>query len=168
MPATKAGNGKWMQWALGLSLGVNLLVVGVVAGAAYRFDGPHSGPSGTMRNFGTPYIVALEKDRRREVFKQLRQTRTDGPMTREARRALYDEAVLAIREEPFDLDRVIGVLDKQRNASVGVQQAAQAAWLAEIAGMDARARAAYADRLQEVLERHSGGKREKGKLRETD
>ncbi len=168
MAPTKARNGMWMRWALGLSLGVNLLVVGVVAGAAYRFDGPHGGPSGNMRNFGTPYIAALEKDRRREIFKQLRQTRTDAPMTREARRGLYDEAVDAIRAEPFDLDRVTAVLDKQRNASMGVQQAAQAAWLAEIAEMTAPARAAYADRLQEVLERDPRGKREKGKPRQED
>lgn len=168
MAPTKAGNGKWMRWALGLSLGVNLLVAGLVAGAAYRFDGPHGRSIGSMRDFGTPYIAALDKDSRREIFRHMRQTAANGPMTREERRALYNEAVLAIRAEPFDKDRVIRVLDSQRTASVGAQQAAQAAWLAQVEAMDASARAAYADRLQEVLNRDTKRKRDKAEPRQQD
>lgn len=151
----------WMKWALGLSLGLNLLVVGLVAGAAYRFDGPHGGPGANRHDFGAPYIIALPEDRRRAIFKELRAGRQDKSTSRAARRALYAEAVAAIRAEPFDLARVTGVLDTQRDATIGVQQAAQSAWLAEIASMDAPARAAYADRLQEVLAR--GPKRDRKK-----
>lgn len=166
MAQTGVENGKWMRWALAVSLGVNLLVVGLVAGAAYRFDGPHGKPIGSMRDFGTPYIAALEKDRRREIFRQLRKSSEAGSMTREARQALYGEAVTALRAVPFDLARVSAVLEQQRLAASGVQQAAQGAWLAEIAAMDAPARAAYADRLQEVLTRGPKRKHDQGKPRQ--
>lgn len=152
---------KRMKWALGLSLGLNLLVVGLVAGAAYRFDGPHGGPGASRHDFGAPYIIALPDDRRRAIFKNLRADRQDKFTSRAARRALYAEAVAAIRAEPFDPARVTAVLDTQREATLGVQQAAQSAWLAEIASMDAAARDAYADRLQEVLAR--GPKRDREK-----
>jgi len=161
-------NGKWMRWALGLSLGVNLLVVGLVAGAAYRFDGPHGGPGGSARDFGTPYIAALAKDRRREIFKGLRQDRPAGHLDRAARRALYSEVVQALRADPFDVTRVRSVLDQQASASVTVQQAVQDAWLAEIASMDASERAAYADRLQEVLARGPKHKKDQRKSRQDD
>ncbi|WP_339762351.1 periplasmic heavy metal sensor [uncultured Sulfitobacter sp.] len=153
MASKLTGNGKWMRWALGLSLGVNLLVAGLVAGAAYRFDGPHGGAGGNMRDYGTAYIIALEKERRRDLFNELRRNKPAGHLTRTARRALYSEVVSAIRAEPFDIARVRSALDQQANASVAVQQAVQDAWLKELASMDDTARAAYAGRLQEVLSR---------------
>ncbi len=157
MADQKIRSSKRMRWALGLSLAVNLLVVGLVAGAAYRVGGPHEGadggPGGNLRNYGTPYIAALPQDRRRAIFKDLRANTGVGHMNRAARRAQYDQALEALRAVPFDLARVGAVLDAQREATLGVQQAVQDAWLTEIAAMDAPARAAYADRLQEVLER---------------
>ncbi|MCX8224497.1 MAG: periplasmic heavy metal sensor [Sulfitobacter sp.] len=168
MASKMTGNGKWMRWALGLSMGANLLIVGLVAGAAYRFDGPHGGPGSSMRNFGTPYILALEKGDRRAIFKELRQNKPAGHMNRAARRALYTEVVSAMRAEPFDLSRVQSVLDQQASASVAVQQAVQNAWLAEIAAMDPTARAAYADRLQEVLTRSAKRQQEQRKQRQND
>ncbi|WP_341234160.1 periplasmic heavy metal sensor [uncultured Sulfitobacter sp.] len=153
MASEKTGNGRWMRWALGLSLGVNLLIAGLVVGAAYRFDGPHGGGGSSMRAYGTPYIMALEDERRRDLFKELRQNKPAGHLTRRARRALYEEVVSAIRAEPFDVARVRSALDQQANASVAVQQAVQDVWLKEIETMDDAARAAYADRLQDVLSR---------------
>lgn len=144
---------RWLRVALGISLGVNLLVVGLIAGAAYRFHGPQGGPRGAMHSYGTPYIMALPDDRRRAIFRNLRDTKADGGMTRAERRALYDQVVAALRTVPFEVGQVTQVLDQQRTATLRVQEAAQAAWLAEIAGMTDADRAAYADRLQELLSR---------------
>lgn len=163
MVTERSRNAKLMRWALGLSLGVNLLVLGLVAGAAYRTDGPHGGGKGTMRNYGTPYIIALPDDRRRAIFKDMRQNDRDRSVSRDARRAQYAEALTALRSDPFDRSRLVAILETQRTATLDVQQAVQDAWLAEIAAMDTAARAAYADRLQEVLERGPKRKRDKDK-----
>ena len=74
----------------------------------------------------------------------------------------------ALRADPFDVTRVRSVLDQQASASVTVQQAVQDAWLAEIASMDASERAAYADRLQEVLARGPKHKKDQRKSRQDD
>ena len=74
-------------------------------------------------------------------------------MSRRARRAMYDQIIVALRADPFDPAAVRKVLDAQRRAALGVQDAGQAAWLAKITDMDSAARAQYADRLQQVLER---------------
>ena len=105
---------KTLRWALGLSLGVNLLVLGLVAGAAYRFDGPHGGAIRHMRDYGTPYVMALPEERRRAVFADARKGREDKSVSRAARRALYQEALTAIRAEPFDPAEARRVLDLQR------------------------------------------------------
>ncbi len=163
--------GRWLRAALGLSLAVNLLVVGLIAGAAYRFHGPHAVPHGmprgAMHSYGTPYIMALPDDRRRAVFRDLRGKKDGGDMSRAARRALYDQVILALRAVPYEQQQVTQLLDRQRKATLRVQEASQTAWLAELAGMSDAERAAYADRLQDVLSRgrkrmHGGQKRRMG------
>ena len=154
---------KTLRWALGLSLGVNLLVLGLVAGAVYRFDGPHGGAMRHMRDYGTPYVMALPEERRRAVFVDARKGREDKSVSRAARRALYQEALTAIRAEPFDPAEARRVLDLQRDATLTVQQTVQNAGLAELAQMSAPERAAYADRVEEMLKRGKKGKRDGAK-----
>lgn len=154
MAAELTRNDKVLRWALGASLGVNLVIVGMIAGAAYRFNGPHAGPMENMRSYGTPYIRALPDDHRRAVFDGLRKKKDSRILPRAARRALYDQTIAALRAEPFDLDRITMVLDAQRDATLGVQQSVQSAWLAEIASMSTKARTDYADRLETMLDHH--------------
>lgn len=161
MAEIRTGRARYMRWALALSLGVNLLILGLVAGAAYRFDGPHGRSGGSMRSYGTPYIMALPEDTRRGMFRELRRDQQDRSMSRAARRAQYDAALEILRSDAFDPVRLAAVLQDQRDAALDVQQLVEQAWLAEIGQMDADARAAYADRLQEVLEK--GPKRGRGK-----
>ncbi|MGC1495880.1 MAG: periplasmic heavy metal sensor [Sulfitobacter sp.] len=147
-----------MRWALALSLGVNLVFVGLFAGAAYRNAGgpgaPWRGEGPGMRNYATPYVQALPRETRRELHLGLR--RGDGqakPLSREERRALYQQMLSVLRADSFDPTAAKNVLSAQRDAILGVQSAAQAAWLDEIAQMDAPERAAYADELEKVLKR---------------
>jgi len=151
---------KILRWALGLSLGLNLAVVGLVVGAAYRFDGPHGGPMRHMRDYGTPYVMALPKERRHAVFMNARKGRDDKSVSRTARRALYQEALTAIRADPFDVAEARRVLDLQRDATLTVQQTVQDAWLAELAKMPAEERAAYAIRVEEMLKHGKKGNKD--------
>lgn len=160
MAETQTKKAKLLQWALALSVGINLVIVGLVAGAAYRFDGPHGRPGGNMRSYGTAYIMALPEDTRHGIFRELRRDKQDRRLTRAARRGQYDAALEVLRSDPFDPARMQEILDAQRDAALGVQQAAEKAWLTEIAQMDSDARAAYADRLQETLDQ--GSKRRPG------
>ena len=144
-----------LPWLLGVSLALNLLVIGAFAGAAYRHaggPGARGEPPG-VRGYGSPYVQALPREARRELGRALRGGSEGKAMSRAARRALYDEMLVALRRDPFDPAAAEAVLQAQRTAVDGVQRRAHSAWLAEIAGMDAAARADYADTLEEVLER---------------
>ena len=157
-------SGRWLRWAFGLSLAVNLLVRGAVSGAAYRHavgPGAHGGAGPGARSYGTPYVQALPRSERREIFRALRGSDEGKVMSRTARRALFDRMLTALRADPFDADTVTSILAEQRAASQGVQRIAENAWFERVRLMDARARAAYADRLEDVLRRGSKRHRER-------
>ncbi len=146
-----------MRWALALSLGVNLLFVGIFAGAAYRHAGGadvRGGEGPGMRNYATPYVHALPREKRHALHRSLRQGNGQAaPLSRDARRALYQQMLTVLRTDPFDPIAAQNVLTAQRDAILGVQSAAQSAWLVEVTQMAANERAAYADALENVLKR---------------
>lgn len=147
-----------------VSLTLNLLFVGVFAGAVWRNAGPDGqarrGPA--LQNYAAPYVQALPRDERRALHRAMR---ADHPKPdRKARYAVYAQMLAALRAAPFDPGAVQSVLDGQRDASVGVQQAAQDQWMMTVTAMSAEERAAYADSLEERLKR---GPRSKGKKRDS-
>ncbi len=148
---------RMMRWALALSLGVNLLFVSLFAGAAYRnagAPGMRGGEGPGMRSYATPYVQALPRETRRALHHSLRSG--DGkakPLSRGARRALYQEMLKVLRADAFDPNAAEKVLSAQRDAILGVQSAAQSAWLVEVAKMTADERAEYADQLEKTLKR---------------
>ncbi len=146
-----------MKWVLAASLGANLLFVGAFAGAAYRHaggPGARSGEGPGMRSYATPYVQALPRETRRAMVQSLRgDTQGGAPLSRKARRALYLEMVSVLRATPFDPAAAENVLTMQRDAVLGVQSAAQSAWLAQVTAMAPDERATYADTLEKLLER---------------
>lgn len=152
---------RW-RWLLGLSLALNLVFLGLVAGAAYRFaGGPGTSGSAGMRSYATPYLMALPREARRDLHRQVRGDEGSPLPTRAVRRALYDDVLRALRVEPFEPAVVRATLQKQGDTARQVQEVAHAAWLAQVTAMSAQDRAAYADRLEEVLTRGPKGKRPK-------
>lgn len=140
----------WVKLLLGASLALNLLIIGVVAGAVSRMDGPVRAAA----SYAMPYVVALERDQRREIFDEIREETRAGKLPgRKARRAFYQEMIAAIQADPFDRGAVEAVLARQRESVIGVQQVAQAAWLERIEALPLEARQAYAERLRNVLKR---------------
>lgn len=146
---------------LGLSLALNLLFVGLIAGAVWRNQGGpgprFAGPG--LQSYAAPYVHALPRAERRALNRSIRAAHPR--LGREARRAVYGEMLTALRATPFDVAAVQEVLDGQRRAILGVQEAAQSKWMAAISAMSDAERQAYADRLQELIEkrRHNRGKR---------
>ncbi|MFG6558200.1 periplasmic heavy metal sensor [Sulfitobacter sp. 1A15258] len=153
-----------MRLALGLSLALNVMILGALGGAMWRHGGP--GPRGAgdlpgLRSYASPYVQTLPPETRHELHSKMRASGKAHHLDREARRALYDEMLAALRAEPFQADVAAAVLAAQGEAAAGVQQVAHDAWLAEVSAMDAAARQDYADKLQQRLE--AGPPRKKGK-----
>ena len=153
-----------MRVALGLSLALNVMILGALGGAMWRHGGP--GPHGGgdlpgLRSYASPYVQALPPEARRGLHGKMQASGKVHHLDREARRALYDEMLTALRAEPFQADVAAAVLAAQGEAAAGVQQVAHDAWLAEVSAMDAAARQDYADKLQQRLE--AGPPRKKGK-----
>ena len=147
---------------LGASLALNLLVIGLIAGAAWRHGGGpgkgwHHAPPG-LQSYAAPYVRALPREARRDLHRGLR--REVGGAGRAERRALYAEMLAALRATPFDAAAVEAVLGTQRERVLALQAAGQARWLATVTAMTPEARARYADRLEEELRRRPGRRKD--------
>ena len=150
------------RWVLGASLALNLVFVGLFAGAGYRhangFDPGARAGGPDIRGYGAPYVRALPQSSRQSFGSAMRAL-NKGPQSRSARRAQYQSILVALRSDPFDESALTAALDQQRSAILDVQAAAQSLWLAEVSGMSPAARADVADRLERMLNRKPGKRR---------
>ncbi|MEO9684136.1 MAG: periplasmic heavy metal sensor [Tateyamaria sp.] len=146
----------WVKVLLAVSLGLNLAVAGVVAGFVLR-GGPQDARRANM-GYATPYVLALPRELRREVFGKVRR---DGTVPdRSARRANYTAMINALSATPFDANAVQIVLDRQSDGASRAQAAGQTAWLEVVTGFDDAERANYVTRMKEEMSRK--GPRRKG------
>lgn len=148
--------GRGLRVALVLSVMLNLLVVGVLAGGAIR--GPHDGPAGLP---GQPDIRALWRALPSDARADLRSMggergfpgeRAPRP-SREERRARAAEMnariLTALRADPFDAPGFSQLMDGDREALARRLDAVREAFAAEVADLSPAERQAMADRLQE-------------------
>lgn len=140
----------WIRILLGVSLALNLAVIGLAVGAALRLGGP-----GADRRPPPPVGALLYRELPREDRRLLRSHAIGDRDTRHARRQADALAVdAALRATPFDRAALQAVLDRQAQHRIDRQRSVQRAWLERVSRMSAEDRAAYADRLQEALRRH--------------
>jgi len=164
-------SGRGMRVLLGISLALNLLVVGVVVGSNFGNRGEwRNGPGGggkAMRGTESAigiYGRALSKSERRAVGRAIRASGRDnaGSGVRALRgqlRALAGEAVTLLRADDFDAAAFRDVLNRQQGLIQGVAGNAQTALVDYVDTMSGEARAAYADRLEDVMTRGPKKKR---------
>lgn len=136
----------WVRILLGVSLALNLAVIGLAIGAAVRFGGP----DGAHRP-SPPMGAILYRELPREDRKALRGRAFGSREEHAAKRR--DEAVAidaALRAVPFDAAALGAFLDRQARDREAFQSAVQEAWLARVSGMSDAERAAYADRLMQA------------------
>lgn len=155
----------WVKVLLGLSLAFNLGIVGLVGGFALRSDGPirNAGPG---LGYAMPYVIALEREARRDIFRTVRED-PDLP-SRTDRRAHFADMLEALRADPMDRAAVEAVLSRQAKGVSDVQLRAQSAWLAKVVEMSADERVQYADKVEDILKRgpkrgKKNGEKKKGK-----
>lgn len=156
---TKLSTPRGFKILLGVSLAFNLVVLGLVAGAALRDDPPRrGGGGGGSVSYARPYLQALPPEDRRTIFAATRPLEGEKG-GRAARRALYNEVTEILRSETFDREAVKAVLSKQTDVTLGLQQAAQAHWLDLIEEMGLQERRDYADTVDEIVQRRGAKKR---------
>lgn len=138
----------WLRLAFGASLALNLLVIGLVAGTAFRYggkDGMRPPPS----SFGATMYRQLSRDDRRALRAAMK---NGGPKDQFARRKSEAQAIgAALRADPFDADAVETLLEGQASQRRDWQMSVQTAWMARLEKMSPAERTAYADRLEQAL-----------------
>jgi len=141
----------WLRILLGVSLALNLLVLGLALGAAIRFGGPDRGRPSTP--LGVLLFHELPRADRRALREEHLGAREDRAAQRRADAAELDAALRAV---PFDSARVAAFLVAQAARHRDLDRSMRAAWLRRVAQMTDAERAAYADRLAEAMERRGG------------
>lgn len=153
-PAAERAGGmkRWLKLVLAGSLALNLAVIGVAAGAAWRHAGDkRHGPR--PPDVSAMIFRELDKDTR----KQLRQEAGGSHGSYARRREAEAAAVIsALRKEPFDAGALLAELQRQAEARHGFHLKVQQAWVRKAADMTAPERVEFAARMeQRILARGS-------------
>lgn len=155
-PAAAPRSPLWMRITLVVSLSLNLLIIGVVAGAmATRGDDRRGPPTlGPARDLGpVPFIVALAPEDRRSLARSMRSEAGPLRQNRQELQARFEALLVALRADPFDAQAVSDLLGEQRSVGAARQAIGERLLLDHLAGLTAAERAAYADRLDKSLKR---------------
>ena len=141
---------RWMQILLVVSLALNVLIVGAIGGAVlskekWHHHGPHA------KGGGGPLTRALSPEDRRSIGRQMHAALRDLGETREERRVEFQGLLSDLRSEPFDAEPVRQRMDRLHSGFAEKFQLGQQLLLERLEVMTPEARAAYADRLEEVL-----------------
>lgn len=148
--------GRGLRIALAVSVALNLAVVGVVAGGAWRMGG-EGRPSASVRDLGFgPFAVALNDEDRRELRRAFLRLAPDLRETRTAMRADLAAVLAALRAEPFSPDSLRSALDRATARTAERLALGQELIFDRIAAMSPDARRAFADRLEQGMSRGRG------------
>jgi uncharacterized membrane protein len=149
----------WVKVALVLSLGLNLAILGVIAGAWISPDGPRQTRiDAAARDMGaTPFVRALEHEDRRALFEAMRREAEPLRQNRDELRLRFEALLGALRADPFDPFEVQSLLALQRGAATERQMIGERLLVDRLAAMSPAARDAFADRLEEGLRRGGRG-----------
>lgn len=144
-----------MRWILGISLALNLIFVGLFAGAAIRHAKEGGGPRAgghPMQNYGGPLARSLPREARRDLRRGLLKEVT-GITSRAERQLLFQQIKEGLREVPFDPDAMAAILATQSNVAQQIQTYGQDKWLSLVSEMTDEERFAVAVRLEDALNR---------------
>jgi uncharacterized membrane protein len=146
---------QWSKLILVASLGLNLVVVGLVAGA--WSNGPKRGERGGGASWVSgPFGRALSDEDRKalgEAFRKNPEHRERLGKRRGEMRRIGIEIAGALRAEPFDPAALEALFEKQAQMGVELQQSGQQALMDRITAMTPEARASFADRLEKAVKR---------------
>ncbi len=153
----KPKTSKWVKIALGVSLSLNLLIIGLVAGASVgikrNFGPSEDGPG--LRTLGLgPFAFAISREDRDAL-----RGRIDHGALREDGRVLHialRDVQRALRADPFDRALAEDALSRSRAATTQMQGIGHGALLDQLEAMPLEARETVADRVAQAMRRSSG------------
>jgi uncharacterized membrane protein len=117
---------RWVWGALFVSLAANLVVVGLVVGAVWRFREP-PWPNATPSLVG--YASALPAERRRQLWDETAAERGHLRPLRRAVRLARDASANALGAEPYDRQQFLAAQDHQAEAETRARRAMQDLYL---------------------------------------
>ena len=150
-PDQPSGRRRWLWPVLIVSLALNLLVAGMMLGAAMRADVRDRPPGSARSLIGEPFIRALGPDDRRAFVRGMLHDRDMLRANRADLRARVETLLAALSAEEFDRDAVAGILADQRGLAQRRQDIGEALLLDRLEAMNVDERRAYAKRLDEAL-----------------
>ena len=159
-PETHRGKRSWIAVALAISLSLNLLVAGLVAGALL-WHGPEHRDGGRRLDLGDvgfgPFVAALPPRDRRELARAV--AREEGSFRENSVLMIrqFETLLTALRADPYDAEAVRALLVGQQRSVGARQDLGRELLLERIGEMSAAERAGYADALARTLRR--SGKR---------
>jgi uncharacterized membrane protein len=147
------GPTRWLRALLIVSLALNLLVAGVVAGALLGREGRDGAERGVRQIGLGPFEHALTRTDRRAIRGDLRER--GGVLRAGGRdlRASFEDAIALLRSEPFDAAGFSEALMRNRAAIALLQAQGHALFAEYVSDMDAEQRKALADRVEAALPR---------------
>jgi len=149
---------RWMRVLLGVSLALNLLVIGLVSGAYVRMGGLQGLDRlrAPPRTVGAAMFRELSGEDRRALRDRSNGMNMGGsmPMTHHARlMAEAMEVSEAVRAVPFDPQALSDILEQQARKRQGFQKSVQQVWVERVTTMSASEREAYGARLLHAMNR---------------
>lgn len=139
---------RWTRILLVLSLALNLLIIGVVAGAVMGRSRDR-GPDDRAISYG-PFTRALT-DADRQALRQSIRDKGDPRAHHRQLRAGFEAFLTELRSSPYDPDAAAAALTVQQQQIDAQITSVRAALLERIATMTDDERAGFADRLQEAV-----------------
>lgn len=146
-----SGMRPWVRVLLVASLTANLAVAGLAVGAAIRVGGDRHEKARPPMPLGAQLYRALPREDKDLLRKRDRETREERTARRMAETAELDAALRAV---PFDPERVSDFVIRDAVRQDTFERDMRQAWMGRIVAMSDEDRAAYADRLQELMQGH--------------
>ncbi|WP_425043649.1 periplasmic heavy metal sensor [Primorskyibacter sp. S87] len=139
----------WLRILLGVSLALNLAVIGLAVGAMLRLGGPH-GFRPPPRSASTFLFRELPDDHRAALWEEARSTHRKHS----GRSGTQVKAVIEmLRQDSFDAEALRETARAQSAARQRGFLELQEIWIERVAAMTAEERVAYAARLEQALAR---------------
>ena len=149
--------GIWVKVVLFTSLAMNLLIVGMVAGAVLR-GGPGANRAelnrSAIRDLGLgPFGQALSLDSKRDIGRAMKGRGDELRENRQEIRAQIDTLLTVLRQTPYQSETVREILTEQQHRLIQRQDIGRELLISNLESMGPAARAEYADRLEKSLRR---------------
>ena len=132
----------------GISLALNLLVVGVIGGAILRAG---KGPIAKHHASGFLYMRALNFEDKKALRKELFRNKDSRKIIRAKEYSSYSSAVKILKKDPFDRKAFEDLLDEQTRYSKSKPSSARVALVAQIANMTKEERLVSSQRLDDLV-----------------